>query len=129
MLHKNEPVTDIELDEATGSISSIGRVYAEGHVPVGIPVKKGKIDRAALNEWWRGRAIPASRDGIREALLELKISITQKLVEKSLGLRLSDQYWICPSDTTTSWPGVTFFNNLFTEDVGNVLFGQPCRNH
>ncbi|MNW52426.1 hypothetical protein D3C74_299440 [compost metagenome] len=124
LMHKNKPVAEIELDEATVSISAIGQVYSEKHVPVGIPVKKGKIDRAALNEWWRGRAIPASRDGIQEALLELNLSATQKLLDKSYGLSLSDQYWICPSASHLEWSAINFFGNPFSEDVGNVLFGQ-----
>nr|WP_240472953.1 HipA domain-containing protein [Paenibacillus sanguinis] len=124
LMHKNEPVAEIELDEATVSISAIGQVFAAQHVPVGIPVKKGKIDRAALNEWWRGRAIPASRDGIQEALLELNLSATQKLLDKSYGLSLSDQYWIRPSASHLEWSAINFFHNPFSEDVGNVLFGQ-----
>ncbi len=124
LMHKNEPVAEIELDEATSSISAIGQVYAERHVPVGIPVKKGRIDRTALNEWWRGRAIPASRDGIKEALMELNLSTTQKLLDKSLGLSLSDQYWICPSASDLNWSAINFFDNSFSDDVGNVLFGK-----
>lgn len=65
--HADIPVADIELEYGTGAISAIGPVYNERHVPVGIPVKKGRIDRAALNGWWRGRAIPDSRDGIKES--------------------------------------------------------------
>ncbi|KWX76969.1 excisionase [Paenibacillus riograndensis] len=124
LMHKNKPVAEIELDEATVSISAIGQVYAKQHVPVGIPVKKGKIDRAGLNEWWRGRAIPASRDGIKEALLELNLSATQKLLDKSYGLSLSDQYWIRPSASELKWNNINFFGNPFSEDVGNVLFGK-----
>lgn len=124
LMHKNEPVAEIELDEATVSISAIGQVYAKQHVPVGIPVKRGKIDRAALNEWWRGRAIPASRDGIKEALIELNLSTTQKLLDKSYGLSLSDQYWIRPSASDLRWNAINFFDNPFSEDVGNVLFGK-----
>ncbi|MFB5760059.1 HipA domain-containing protein [Paenibacillus medicaginis] len=122
--HKNVPVAEIELDEATGAISAIGDVYDERHVPIGISVKKGRIDRSALNEWWRGRAIPASRDGIKEALLELRLATTQKLLDKSLGLSLSDQYWICPTGADVDWSQVNFFDNAFSEDVGNVLFGR-----
>ncbi|MNZ44431.1 hypothetical protein D3C78_620620 [compost metagenome] len=124
LMHKNEPVAEIELDEATVSISAIGQVYAKQHVPVGIPFKKGKIDRAALNEWWRGRAIPISRDGIEEALLELNLSTTQKLLDKSYGLSLSDQYWIRPSASDLRWNAINFFDNPFSEDMGNVLFGK-----
>ncbi|WP_240941924.1 hypothetical protein [Paenibacillus sp. HB172176] len=124
LMHKNEPVAEIKLDEATASISAIGQVYATPHAPVGISVRKGRIDRAALNEWWRGRAIPASRDGIKEALLELNLSATQKLLHKSFGLSLSDQYWIRPAASHLQWSDIHFFDNPFSEDVGNVLFGK-----
>ncbi|MDD3279850.1 MAG: excisionase [Lachnospiraceae bacterium] len=124
LMHKNIPVADMELDEASCAISAIGHVYEERHVPVGIPVKKGMIDRGALNEWWKGRAIPASRAGIKSALVELNLSTTQKLLEKCLGLSLSDQYWICPADSGIQWSQVNFFDNPFSDDVGNILFGQ-----
>lgn len=39
LMHKNEPVAEIELDEATVSISAIGQVHATQHVPVVIHVK------------------------------------------------------------------------------------------
>lgn len=124
LMHKNISVTDMELDEATCSVSAVGHVYSEAHVPVGISVKKGIINRAALNEWWKGRAIPASRAGIKSALVELNLSTTQKLLEKCLGLSLSDQYWICPFGSGIEWSQVNFFENPFSDDVGNILFGQ-----
>lgn len=124
LMHKHVPVADMELDEASCGISAAGHVYAERHVPAGIPVKKGRIDRAALNEWWKGRAIPASRDGIKSALAVLNLTATQKLTEKCLGLSLSDQYWICPADSGISWAQVNFFDNAFSDDVGNILFGK-----
>lgn len=124
LMHKNIPVAELILDSASASVSSIGEVMAPAHVPVGIAVKKGKIDRAALNEWWKGRAIPASRDGIHDALLELKVTSTEKLLDKCLGLSLSDQYWICPAGSGISWESVNFFENPFSDDVGNILFGK-----
>lgn len=124
LMHKNIPVADIELDEASSAISAIGHIYEASHVPVGISVKKGVIDRSALNEWWRGRAIPASRAGIKNALAELNVATTQKLLEKCLGLSLSDQYWICPTGSGIQWSQVNFFDNPFSEDMGNILFGQ-----
>ncbi|MCO5386988.1 MAG: excisionase [Desulfosporosinus sp.] len=124
LMHKNIPVADIVIDSASGSISAVNQTYMESHVPVGIPVIKGKLNRAAINEWWKGRAIPASRDGIKNALMDLNISTTQQLLEKSLGLSLSDQYWICPADSGVKWSHVNFFDNPFSYDVGNVLFGK-----
>nr|WP_217937103.1 HipA domain-containing protein [Enterocloster clostridioformis] len=125
LMHREIPVAGIRLDSATASVSAVGEVFNLAHVPVGIPVKKGKIDRAALNEWWRGRAIPASRAGLRHALEELHINSPQALLEKCLGLSLSDQYWLCPADKQVSWHEVNFFENPFSEDMGNILFGHP----
>ncbi|MFR3345150.1 MAG: hypothetical protein ACLTS6_14760 [Anaerobutyricum sp.] len=34
--------------------------------------------------------------GIKTVLEDLQIATTQRLLEKCLGLSLSDQYWICP---------------------------------
>ena len=109
LMHKNTPVADLQLDTDTGVIRSVGHVYNALHVPVGIPVKKGVIDRSALNTWWTGRAIPASRDRIRDALRELELASTQLLLDKCLGLSLSDQYWICPTSSGVRWEEVNFF--------------------
>ena len=68
LMHKRTAVAEIELDDATGFIQKINTVYAPEHLPIGVPVRKGVADRAALNEWWTDRSIPASRSGIREAL-------------------------------------------------------------
>lgn len=124
LMHKSIPVAAIELDEATLTISSIHEIFSPEHVPLGIVIKKGQIDRAALNEWWCGRAIPASRDGIKNALEELHITSTQKLLDKGFGLSLSDQYWICPTDLVLNWNKMNFFQNPFSDDVGNILLGK-----
>ncbi|HHU06724.1 MAG TPA: excisionase, partial [Clostridiaceae bacterium] len=124
LMHKSIPVAELELDTASGAISAVETALEENHVPVGIPVKKGVIDRAALNEWWKGRAIPASRDGIHHVLVELHLATTQALLDKCLGLSLSEQYWICPKDSDIQWKDVNFFENVFSDDVGNLLFGK-----
>lgn len=79
LMHKDIPVADIELDEATCAISAVGPVYEASHIPVGTPVKKGVIDRAALNDWWKRRAIPASRLGIKNALPKGRFSFARRL--------------------------------------------------
>lgn len=128
LMHKNMPVLELELDNATCVIKKLGKVYAQVHIPVGIPVRRGVPDRAALNEWWINRSIPASRQGIREALNELNLSTTQKLLNKSFGLSLSDQYWICPADKPFTWAEINFFENSFSDDMGNILFGKGSSN-
>ncbi|WP_238726236.1 HipA domain-containing protein [Diplocloster modestus] len=123
LMHKRTAVADIELDDATGFIQKINTVYAPAHLPVGVPVRRGTADRAALNEWWTDRSIPASRSGIREALETLELSNTKILLVRCYGLSLSDQYWICPEGSGLTWDKVNFFDNDFSDDIGDVLFG------
>ena len=122
-MHKRIPVAEIEVDNAAGFILKIYKIYAPEHLPVGVPFKDGAADRAALNDWWTDRSIPASRSGIREALETLQIPSTKMLLVRCYGLSLSDQYWICPDGSGLNWDEVNFFNNDFSDDIGDILFG------
>lgn len=52
----------------------------------------------------------------------------KELLDKSLGLSLSDQYWICPHGADIQWEKVNFFHNDFSEDIGNLLFRSRLKN-
>lgn len=123
LMHKRIAVVEIELDEATCLIQKIGAVFAPEHLPIGIPVRSGIPDRAAMNDWWTERSIPASRSGIREALETLGIRNTKMLLLRCYGLSLSDQYWICPEGSGFQWEAINFFHNSFSDDIGDALFG------
>lgn len=125
LMHKDIPVADLTLDEATGSIQRIDALLHGAHLPVGVPVRHGVADRAALNEWWKDRSIPASRSGLREALEPLGVASPKLLLTRCYGLSLSDHYWIKPADSELTWHDVNFFENPFSEDVGDALFGIP----
>ena len=73
LMHKDIPVADLTLDEATGSIQRVDELLHGEHLPVGVPDRHGVADRTALNEWWEDRSIPASRSGLREALETLGV--------------------------------------------------------
>lgn len=125
LMHKNIPVTVLSLDERTGFILKIEDIFHIEHLPVGIHVRKGVIDRAELNTWWIDRSIPASRSGINHALEVLGVPNTKVLLTKCSGLSLSDQYWIRPIDRDDiSWSDINFFENSFSEDIGDVLLGK-----
>lgn len=126
-MHKRTAVAEMELDDATGFIQKIGTVCAPKYLPVGVPVRNGITDRAALNEWWTDRSIPSSRSGVREALEKLEIASTKMLLARCYGLSLSDQYWICPKGSGLTWDIINFFDNDFSDDIGDVLFGADKR--
>lgn len=52
---------------------------------------------------------------------------TKALLMDSMGLSLSDQYWARPAGSDVSWEDVNFFDNPFSEDVGDLLFGHDIR--
>lgn len=125
LMHKNIVVADLELDRETGYILKIEKVTHPQHLPVGVLIKKGVPDRAALNEWWIDRSIPASRSGVRKALEMMNLPNTKVLLTRCFGLSLSDQYWIKPQSRDISWESVNFFDHDFSEDIGDVLWGKP----
>jgi len=118
--HKDVDVVELELD-GHGAISVLGKTLNEMHLPVGTIGDNG-ADRSALYDWWKDRSIPASREGLRDILDSLGMIAPQQLLDKSFGLSLSDQYWICPRGKTLKWKNVNFFHNDFSEDVGDLLF-------
>ena len=124
LMHKNTPVADLDLDEANGFVRKIRTVYAPEHLPLGVKIKNGIADKKSFNDWWTERSIPASRSGVREALETLGIADTKALLTRCFGLSLSDQYWICPEGSGLSWKDINFFENDFSEDIGDVLFGS-----
>ena len=129
LIHKQTAVAEIDLDDATGFIQRIGAVHAPEHLPIGVPVRKGVTDRAALNEWWTDRSIPASRSGVREALEALDMKSTKLLLVRCFGLSLSDQYWIKPEGSDLTWDKINFFQNEFSDDIGDVLFGAEKKGN
>ena len=121
LMHREKEVAEIELDEFS-NITRIYEVYSQEHFPVGTVGKQG-VDKRTLANWWSKRSRPASRSGLRETLNALNMSVPQELLVKCYGLSLSDQYWVSPKDNPLSWKEINFFNNDFSEDVGNLLFG------
>ena len=128
LMHKNISVADVEIDSDNGYIDKIGTIHAPEHLPIGTTgsrsADKNKPNRAALNDWWLGRSIPASRDKIEAALCALDLRTPAALIVKCYGLSLSDQYWIMPKDSGLNWSAVNFFDNDFSGDIGEILFGK-----
>lgn len=124
LMNKNMPVVELELDDDTATILKVVKNYELDFLPVGIDVKTGIPNKKELNEWWFGRSIPASRSGIAAALERLGVQYSEQLLLRCYGLSLSDQYWMKPVDSELKWKNINFFENDFSDDVGNILFGQ-----
>ena len=128
LMHKNKTVAHLCINETKGNISKISDLLSAEHLPIGVQHKNAVILCANLNEWFKERSIPASRHGIQKVLDTLNISTPQLILEHSFGLSLSDQYWIKPTNSTINWNDVNFFENDFSEDMGDLMFGNKNSN-
>ena len=127
LMHKDIDVIEIFF-EPNGYIKDIGNTYAFNHLPIGSLDSKGNLSNANLIEWWNERRIPISRTGIRHVLDQLELGSLQSLPLRSLGLSLSDQYWINPKNKDISWEEINFFHNDFSDDLGELLLGNVLKN-
>lgn len=121
LMHGQEKVANIMINRLNGNIIKIEKIYASEHLPIGTALK-GTADRRALNEWWCDRSIPNTRDGAKSALEKLNVRNFIQIAAKSLGASMSDHYWIRPESSNITWDDVNFFDNGFSEKIGDVLF-------
>ncbi len=126
LMHRDEEVASLILDDHQGSIFDVVSVRSTDLLPTGT-APRGDIDVKRLKEWWSSRTIPTSRSGLRFLLDSLDMEITTELAAKSMGLSLTDQYWMKPEGAAVSWDSVNFFDNEFSDDVGDLLFGLEIR--
>ena len=126
LFHKEIPVLNFELDDDL-YLTRINEIYNEKHTPVGILNNAFDETTGALRSWWKNRAIPASRQYLRETLDLLRIKTSDELLSKCHGLSLSDHYWVrnlTDKENNLRWQDINFFENNFSEDIGKILTGN-----
>lgn len=125
LMNKHIELAKIDISDL-GRIDTIEDIYNTEAFPVGVIVQNNdpfsKITRDYLDKWWHSRIIPASRDGLDYILAINNVETSSALSVKSLGLSLSDQYWIKPIKSDLSWNDVNFFTNEFSTDLGASFF-------
>ena len=58
---------------------------------------------------------PARTHWASSLLAEAAVDVPDELVQRNLGLSLSDQYWIRPQGSGLAWEDINFFNNAFDD--------------
>lgn len=122
LMHKNITVASLDILES-GDLRQVTDVFNYEHLPIGSTVNNEFLI-SKLSDWWKGRSIPATRQGLDSVLQGLNLWNSQQLIDKCLGLSLSDHYWIKPMGSTLCWEDINFFMNNFSEDMGELLFGS-----
>ncbi len=123
LMHKDTTVLRMRLNDDSGLVESVEDVLSFRHLPVGT-FQNGFLNGNDLKSWWSKRSIPPNRNGIEDVLHRLDIPCTTALLSRCFGLSLSDQYWIRESGSDIRWTDINFFDNSFSEDLGDLMFGN-----
>lgn len=124
LMNKDVPVLSFDYSLKDHKAAHITQLHETNFAPLGLHDKRNEFTTAAINKWWRNRAIPPSRAQIDRLLENLQIDSTLVLAEKSFGLSLSDRYWLNDDDNPKRWEDINFFDNDFTDDLGFLTLGQ-----
>lgn len=126
LMLKNSPVMGLSIGEPALGASRVTALLDIEKAPLSI--WNGRISRmrdvdfaALFNRWWAGRIIPSSRIGIRRGLRDAGAGTASELSLRSMGLSLSDQYWLKPASFDGAWEDVNFFENDFDDELGRIL--------
>ena len=126
----DHPVLAFEYDPESGRACSSGEVLDHDRLPLEFTTHgKSALYAKRIDEWWRSRAIPSTRDGIRRVLESLGAASTDELLDRTYGLSLSDQYWVRREDDPAEWKDVNFFDNPFDEALGEILLTSYSSSH
>ena len=113
LMHGDIRVASISMGPY-GCLASVDDILVPEHLPTGV----SGIDREHCYQdllyWWSKRSIPLSREGIKTLLDSICAPGTEYLQAKSLGLSLSDSYWMCPKDSELEWSAVNLYDNDFS---------------
>ena len=115
LMNRTHEVVELVYDTRRKEFTAIGSDVDLVHTPLGLASNDGRIPLDTLNDWWRGRGIPHARQGLAALLCEASVSLPQELIQRNLGLSLSDQYWIRPKNSGLIWERINFFNNDFKQ--------------
>lgn len=87
LMNKNHPVVSFRYDRDIHAVVKIVDVHDLRYAPVALADSKGIVTRRALNDWWRRRAIPASRHQIQQLLDSLNLNSTLSWRRRILDFR------------------------------------------
>ena len=128
LMHKEIPVITLEYNENALAFTDVLDIYNPACFPLGTmdPDKQLFTDKSfnirLFNKWWSKRCIPDTRANIEEKMRFLKMVSTKEFLIKSMGLTLTDQYWMKPEKYDKTWAETNFFDNDFNENIGKQLF-------
>ena len=103
LMNRTYEVAQLVYSTSRKDFTHIGADIDYAHAPIGVFGPNSPISLDSFRIWWRGRGIPLARIGLASLLAEAAVDVPDELVQRNLGLSLSDQYWIRPQGSGLTW--------------------------
>ncbi len=119
LMRQNHEVLRFRYNLVTSHVVGKVDMIDANQLPVGTYECDGTFTRPLLDAWISDRAVPFERAA--DVTVELGMNSSNELMLSTLGLSLSDQYWLMPTDTYINWHDVNPFENTFDTVLGQAL--------
>lgn len=123
LMNRQYPVASLVYNSDLGVFVGVKESFDLSRLPLGA-LENGRMSLLFLNSWWRNRGLSEGRPDLAKLLACRGISVPEELLIRSLGLSLSDQYWLCPGGENLDWHEVNFFENDFSSAA--YVDSEPC---
>ena len=131
LMNKDTEVMVVEQDDKTYKFIAILELINIAYAPFVIKNAIASFPEKTLdkiNQWFRYRIIPNSRENKYELLKNIDVESSEELANKHFALSLSDQYWLKPIHSSITWKNINYFTNdydsheFFDANYGNNAY-------
>ena len=107
-------VASIVYDSSSEHPLEVTEVLEAARMPFGTVTRGGLARKREFNAWWEHRSVPNTRPGLLFKMPELDARQNWEIPIRSLGMSLSDCYWVCPQGRDDlKWAKLNYFENDF----------------
>ena len=123
-MHMNHKVAIMDVDTSKQDENAIivSIIYDPARMPYGI-LDGEFIDDLKFFKWFRHRIVPEHRRGMQPILERIGAENEIEAAFMVNSLSLSDCYWTMEKGHDLNWNDINFFENNFSNSVGNLMFG------
>ena len=121
LMCRDHEVAELTWNHNRQAVTGKTHVFDAGHAPLMSVDPYGNITRDRLSIWFKNRGIPDFRPDAVERLRAVGFPSAASLMASGFGVSLSDQYWIRPAGSISTWSDVNCFENDFSEELGKLL--------
>jgi len=114
--HKNIPVLLFYMDNESFIVNSTEKIFERERLPftsTDYDVENKSHCLLMLDNWIKSRGLAQSRKDLKKIKELFSVNDTTELTVKSLGLNLTDHYWLHETEKDIKWEDVNYFDNSF----------------